>query len=85
MHGSSIARACTIPISKGGYAPQRRARPKPPETLRPDLPAWLDATLARAIAKDPAERFRDVSEFATEMEARPARTSVAPRRAPHLL
>jgi hypothetical protein len=44
------------------------------------LPAWLEATLARAIAKDPAERFRDVSEFATEMEARPARASVAPRR-----
>jgi hypothetical protein len=38
------------------------------------LPAWLEATLARAIAKDPAERFRDVSEVAAEMEAGPART-----------
>jgi hypothetical protein len=47
------------------------------------LPAWLEATLARAIAKDPAERFRDVSEFAAEMEAGPAPTSVAPRR-PHI-
>ncbi|HEY6832092.1 MAG TPA: hypothetical protein VI251_06330 [Pseudolabrys sp.] len=45
------------------------------------MPAWLEATLARAIAKDPAERFRDVSEVAAaEMEAGPARTSVAPRR-----
>ena len=41
--------------------------------LRPDLPAWLQAALARAIAIDPTERFRDMSEFAAEMEAGPAR------------
>ena len=34
----------------------------------PDLPAWLQAALARAIAIDPAERFRDMIEFAVEME-----------------
>jgi serine/threonine protein phosphatase PrpC len=41
--------------------------------LRPDLPGWLEAALARAIAIDPGERFADVVEFAVEMEAGPAR------------
>ena len=39
--------------------------------LRPDLPAWLQAALGRAIALDPNERFRDMNEFAMEMEAGP--------------
>jgi hypothetical protein len=53
-------------------SPPRRERPMALSTLRPDLPAWLQAVLARAIAKDPADRFRDVTEFAVEMEAGPA-------------
>jgi serine/threonine protein phosphatase PrpC len=53
-------------------SPPRRERPTPLSALRPDLPAWLQAALARAIAKDPAERFRDMAEFAVEMEAGPA-------------
>jgi hypothetical protein len=44
--------------------------------LRPDLPAWLQATLARAIAVDPGDRFRDMLEFALEMETGPARASI---------
>ena len=48
--------------------------------LRPDLPAWLQAALGRAIASDPAERFRDMGEFAVEMEAGPARAPAAVRR-----
>jgi serine/threonine protein kinase len=51
----------------------RRNRPMALSALRPDLPAWLQAVLARAIAVDPAERFRDVSEFAEEMETGPER------------
>jgi serine/threonine protein kinase len=51
----------------------RRNQAKALSTLRPDLPAWLQAALGRAIAIDPAERFRDVMEFAVEMEAGPAR------------
>lgn len=48
---------------------------------RPDLPAWLDHVLARALAVDPQARFADVVEFAFELEhgadrARPL--SVAP-------
>jgi serine/threonine protein phosphatase PrpC len=48
---------------------------------RPDLPAWLDAAIARAIAIDPAKRYRDVLEFAFEIEngARSGRPA-APRK-----
>src|SRR5947207_3198021 len=58
----------------------RRGRATPLAELRPDLPAWLQVALGRAIATDPAERFRDVMEFALEMEAGPSRAPTAPRR-----
>jgi serine/threonine protein phosphatase PrpC len=58
----------------------RRDRPKEFSALRPDLPAWLQAVLGRAIAADPGERFHDVNEFALEMEAGPARAASAVRR-----
>jgi len=58
----------------------RRTRPKEFSGLRPDLPAWVQAVLARAIAADPAERFRDVMEFAVEMEAGPVRAPATLRR-----
>ena len=61
-------------------SPPRRDRPKELSALRPDLSAWLQAALGRAIAIDPSERFRDMSEFAVEMEAGPARAPVAVRR-----
>jgi serine/threonine protein phosphatase PrpC len=48
-------------------------RPKALSLLRPDLPGWLEAALARAIALDPADRFGDVTEFAIELEAGPSR------------
>jgi len=48
--------------------------------LRPDLPAWLQAALGRAIATDPRERLRDMAEFAVEMEAGPAGAPPAVRR-----
>ena len=58
-------------------SPPRRDRPTPLSALRPDLPAWVQAVLGRAIAADPAERFRDMSEFAIEMEAGPSRAPIA--------
>jgi serine/threonine protein kinase len=60
--------------------PPRRARPTPLSALRPDLPAWLQAAIGRAIAADPADRFGDMTEFAIEMEAGPARAPAAVRR-----
>jgi hypothetical protein len=53
--------------------------------LRPDLPAWVQAVLEKAIAVDPLERFRDMSEFALEMEAGPTRVATAARRPQTLL
>ena len=58
----------------------RRDRPTPLSALRPDLPAWLQAALARAVAADPADRFRDMAEFAVEMEAGPARAPLVIQR-----
>lgn len=61
-------------------SPPRRDRPKEFCGLRPDLPAWLQAALGRAVAADPGERFHDMSEFALEMEAGPARVAAGTRR-----
>jgi serine/threonine protein phosphatase PrpC len=61
-------------------SPPSRTRPYELSALRPDLPSWLQDALARAIALDPAQRFRDMSEFALEMEAGPAQAPVMSRR-----
>jgi serine/threonine protein phosphatase PrpC len=58
----------------------RRERPIALSALRPDLPAWLEAALGRAIAVDANRRFRDMAEFAVEMEAGPARAPLAVQR-----
>jgi hypothetical protein len=50
-------------------SPPRRHRPQSLTALRPDLPAWLEAALARAVHIDPARRYHDMTEFALEMEA----------------
>jgi len=81
--GVTIFRAFTgeYPYANAdAISPARRSRPQRFSTLRPDLPAWLEAVLARAIALDPETRFRDVMEFASEMEAGPARTADPVRR-----
>src|SRR5262249_45416993 len=61
-------------------SPPRRDRPTPLAALRPDLPAWVQAVLTKAIAADPTERFRDMSEFAIEMETGPSRAPIAVQR-----
>ena len=58
----------------------RRERPTALSALRPDLPAWLQAALGRAIAIDATNRFRDMTEFAVEMEMGPAPAPPAVRR-----
>jgi serine/threonine protein phosphatase PrpC len=64
----------------GAEGTPARERPKELAALRPDLPSWLQDALARAIAIDPAKRYRDMSEFAAEMEAGPARPPAPVRR-----
>jgi tetratricopeptide (TPR) repeat protein len=39
----------------------------PPSRIQPDIPAALDAVCARALAKDPAERFASMEEFAAAL------------------
>jgi serine/threonine protein phosphatase PrpC len=46
-------------------------RPRDLATARPDLPAWVQAALGRAITLDPAERFADMAEFAHDFESGP--------------
>ena len=81
--GVTMFRAFTSEFPYGNpdaTSPPRRNRPTALSALRPDLPAWLQAALGRAIAIDPTERFRDMLEFAVEMETGPARAPIAVRK-----
>ena len=50
------------------FSRPRFAKAEPLSRYRADLPAWLDAALARATAVKPADRHGDVLEFAFECE-----------------
>jgi serine/threonine protein phosphatase PrpC len=50
------------------FAQPRLGRATALAKLRPDLPAWLDRALMRAIAIDRRERYADAIEFAFELE-----------------
>jgi serine/threonine protein phosphatase PrpC len=81
--GVTMFRAFTGEFPYGNLdatGPPRRSRPADFFALRPDLPAWLQATLLRSIALDPAKRFHDMTEFASEMEAGPPRAPTENRR-----
>jgi serine/threonine protein kinase len=81
--GVTMFRAFTGEFPYGNadaISPPRRDRPTPLSALRPDLPAWLQAALGRAIAIEPNRRFRDMMEFAVEMETGPARAPLVVRR-----
>lgn len=81
--GVTMFRAFTGEFPYGNLdaiSPPRRNRPRDFSALRPDLPAWLQTALARAIAVDPGKRFHDMTEFALEMEAGPARAPTEIRR-----
>ncbi|MBV9563035.1 MAG: protein kinase [Bradyrhizobium sp.] len=53
----------------GGRFPFGQWEVQPLSRLRPDLPRWLRACLARALATDPARRFADAAAFAQALEA----------------
>jgi hypothetical protein len=42
--------------------------PAPVRSLNPAVPAWLEALVARLLAKDPARRFRSAAEVAALLE-----------------
>jgi eukaryotic-like serine/threonine-protein kinase len=43
--------------------------PPRPSDVRPGVPAWLDPTVGKALAKDPAERWHSMTEFARALRA----------------
>ncbi len=47
---------------------------------RPDLPAWLDGLLGRALSPDPGKRPQDAIEFLMELEAGPVAGATSSRR-----
>jgi serine/threonine protein phosphatase PrpC len=55
------------------FSRPRFSKPTPLTTYRPDLPAWLEQVLARALAVSPHDRFGDVLELAFELEHGSAR------------
>jgi len=60
----------------GEVEPFSRPRFRAPAPLlarRPDLPAWLDRALARAVAVAPEERIADAIELLHELETGMAR------------
>jgi|RhiMetdeSRZDD1v2_1073273.scaffolds.fasta_scaffold46874_5 eukaryotic-like serine/threonine-protein kinase len=42
--------------------------PKPPSSLRPEIPPELDQIVLRALAKDPADRYQTAEEFIEDLE-----------------
>lgn len=50
------------------FTTPRLRRPQPLSAHRPDLPAWLESVIAKAVAPDPADRFQDAFELAFELE-----------------
>ncbi len=69
--GVTIYRLFTRQYPYGEIEPfshPRFGRPTPLFSSRPDLPAWLERTVGRAIAVDPEDRYADVLEFMFELE-----------------
>lgn len=50
------------------FSRPRFDKPQPPSRFRSDMPAWLEATLLRAVAVDPDDRFGDVVELLRALE-----------------
>jgi serine/threonine protein phosphatase PrpC len=84
---ATLFRAFTGTFPYGDIEPFTHPRfGKPPSLarLRPDLPAWLDAALSRALAVDPADRQGDVLEFVQSIESGPVGRAAPARRRPPL-
>jgi serine/threonine protein kinase len=57
--------------------------PPPPRSRNPEIPARLEATVLRALAKDPAQRFQTMDEFSRELVGGgPTAATPPPRRVP---
>ena len=59
-YGPRVANATTL-------SAQKKLRYRPITTLRPEVPAWVDAAIARACAIDPMNRYAELSEFTYDL------------------
>jgi len=64
------------------FSHPRFGKPASLAKYRPDLPAWLDALLAKALSADPDKRQGDVLEFVLALEDGPAAAAPVTRPAP---
>ena len=56
--------------------------PVPPTRWRPEIPAWVENLLLKAVARDPKQRFETAEEFLLALERGAARPVAAPARVP---
>jgi serine/threonine-protein kinase len=72
--GSVLYACCTGRAPFRGATPLAVLRrvsdetPAPIRSLNPEVPAWLEALVARLLAKEPAQRFQGAAEVATLLE-----------------
>jgi beta-lactam-binding protein with PASTA domain/tRNA A-37 threonylcarbamoyl transferase component Bud32 len=45
-----------------------RENPIPPSRIDPEIPAWADSIVLKAMAKDPAERYQSAAEMRTDIQ-----------------
>jgi serine/threonine protein phosphatase PrpC len=64
------------------FSRPRFDRPVPPSRFRPDLPAWLEAAMVRAVAVRPEDRFGDLIELQLALERGAADAIGTPERLP---
>jgi protein phosphatase len=62
----------------------RFGNPERPGRYRPDIPAWLENVLLKAVARDPAARFETAEEFLLALERGASRPLPAPPAVPLL-
>eukprot|EP01037_Dinobryon_pediforme_P011760 gene11760-11851_t len=68
---ATLYRMLTSAFPYGEIEPFTRPKfttPTPLSKYRPDLPAWLDIVLGKALDPDPARRYGDIIEFIYELE-----------------
>ena len=81
--GVTLYRALTRRYPYGEIEPFQTPRfgePVSPARYRPDIPAWLEQVVLRAVARTPAQRFETAEELLLALERGAARPLAAPRR-----
>ena len=59
-----------------------RENPIPPSRIDPDIPAWADAIVLKAMAKNPADRYQSAAEMRADLQRAAAGMPVAAAPAP---